>query len=70
MPPLVVLAPSTLNKVVESLLEAGANVNAQDSKGWTCLHTSIANNREKIFFAVLAGTHHSMPADIEVGRSF
>ena len=54
------------DKVVEALLEAGANVNAQDNKGWTCLHTSIANNREKIFFAVLAGTHHSIPIDIEV----
>lgn len=53
--------------MVEALLTAGADPNAQDNDGWTSLHVSIANNREEVFFALLSeGGHQSAPVNIEV----
>lgn len=63
--------PTLLGKVVQALLEAGgADANAQDNNGWNCLHVSIANNHEKVFFAVLAREHDSPPTNIEVWSCF
>lgn len=57
-------------KVVESLLLAGADVNARDTNSWSSLHVSIANNREEVFFALLSfGGQQSALCDIEVRRS-
>jgi len=53
--------------VVEELLAAGADPNAQDNNGWASLHVSIANNREEVFFTLLSGGgHQSAPVNIEV----
>lgn len=52
--------------MVEALLVAGADINAQDNNGWASLHISIANNREGVFFALLSGGHESAPINIEV----
>ncbi|CAM9971571.1 unnamed protein product [Scytosiphon promiscuus] len=52
-------------EVVKELLVAGADINAQDGNGWSCLHISIANNRESVFFALLSGTHGWAPINIE-----
>lgn len=53
-------------KVVELLLTAGADVNAYDNNGWTALHTSIANGREEVVFALLSGYHQSASINLEV----
>lgn len=56
-------------KVVELLLMADADVNAYDNNGWTALHTSIANGREEVVFALLSGYHQSVSINIEVRRT-
>lgn len=39
---------------MNALLEAGADLLAQDNNKWTCLHVSIANNHEDTFNAVVS----------------
>ncbi|CAN0137843.1 unnamed protein product [Ectocarpus sp. 6 AP-2014] len=56
-------------QVVELLLMAGADVNAYDNNGWTALHTSIANGREDVAFALLSGHHQPASINMEATTS-
>ncbi|CAM9712556.1 unnamed protein product [Ectocarpus sp. 4 AP-2014] len=56
-------------QVVELLLMAGADVNAYDNNGWTALHTSIANGREEVAFALLSGYHQPASINMEATTS-